>query len=110
MTTVLHPSDLCIAPTPAPELAPVPTATPTPTALATSTLRQALAELGHPTPRAAARVVPLEDRARLVIEMPPTLPWRVADAAVARTMREVRAAYPTVRLSDSRFEECRAGD
>ncbi len=79
-------------------------------ALATAELRRALAELGDPTPAAAARFQPDGDRVRVVVELPPTVPWRIADAAVMRMLRQVRAVYPDVRCSGRRFEDCPVAD
>lgn len=81
-----------------------------PDALATAELRRALGELGNPTPAAAVRFEPDGDQVRVVVEIPPTVPWRIADAAVMRMLRQVRAEHPDVRCSGRRFEDCSVAD
>jgi hypothetical protein len=73
-------------------------------ALATAELRYTLASFGHPAPRAAIRLTPTHEGARAVVIVPPNVPWRVADSATVRALRQVRAVHPRLRLSDRRFE------
>ena len=81
--------------------------------LATAELRKALRELGHPVDCASVWLQPGRPdgcEVRVVVAIPPAVPWRVADAAVARTLRQVRAAYPDVRCTDWRFEDRSVAD
>ena len=76
---------------------------------ATAALRTALCELGHPVACASVWVQPGGPdgrEVRVVVAIPPAVPWRVADAAVARTLRQLRAADPDLRRTDWRFEDC----
>ena len=95
MTTLAEPSELAVRGTSA-------------DVRATVELRQALTDQGYPSPRVAVRFERDRSGMRAVIAIPPSIPWRVADAAVARTLREVRTAFPEVHWSGRRFEECRA--
>jgi len=73
-------------------------------ALASSELRRVLTGLGHPAPGATIRLASTRDGVRAIARIPQDIPWRVADTAVVRALRQVRAVHPRLRLSDRRFE------
>lgn len=79
-------------------------------ALATAELQHVLGEYGHPSPGARVRLVPEGDRFRAVVRIPLEVPWRVAESATARALRQARAIHPQVRLVDRRFERCPSVD